>query len=760
MTSSIRPLLRRASAVVLGSLLAGCAAFAPLPEETTVEERLSRFPRAGLPLEQPVTLYWNAHQVPFIVAATDADAAFTLGLVHAHLRLGQMAMYRRIASGRIAEMGGPLAVDIDHGVRLLDFGRSAPATLAAMPPATRIWLDRFVDGVNVYQARANPLPLEYRVLDLTPEPWTATDVLTFGRLVGTDVNWLVWANLLKLHRRPDWPQIWARLVDDERTAAALSPGNETDPLAQVLAAIGRSGSNSLAIAASRTVSGAAILANDPHLGLNLPNTWLIAGLKSPSFHVVGLMVPGLPVFGIGRNPQIAWGGTNMRASASDLIDVSRLPPDAIRQRPARIGVRWWMDEEITMRETDWGPVLSDAPQLRDFGLGPLSLRWTGHDVSDEISAMLAIARAGNFEEFRAALTDFSLPGQNMLYADAAGHIGKVFAVHVPARGVPPPGDVILTPNEATRVWSSASTAADFPVVLDPPDGFIASANNRPDDRQVNVGYFFSPDDRVVRMRQLMAEFGTVDVEQVMSFQRDVYESSSVALRDSIAAKIDAAGIAPHLSADERAFVEQLATWDGHYRKDSRGAVAFELMRFEFTSDFYQARFGESDWAAFAGVGRIKELLLEDIAAADAAQLAPMLKGSISRASARFDSFADWGDMHRLVLQHPLAFLPVVGGRFRFADVPVAGSSDTLMKTAHGLTNERHRTSYGANARHLSDMSDLDRNYFVILGGQDGWLNSGTFLDQVPLWRDGAYIRMPLRLDTVKAEFGHRMVLQP
>jgi penicillin amidase len=117
-------------------------------------------------------------------------------------------------------------------------------------------------------------------------------------------------------------------------------------------------------------------------------------------------------------------------------------------------------------------------------------------------------------------------------------------------------------------------------------------------------------------------------------------------------------------------------------------------------------------------------------------------------------------MHRLMLRHPLAFLPLIGGRYRFADYPIGGSTDSLMKTAHGATDERHRASYGANARHISDLGDLDSNYFVILGGQDGWLNSATFLDQVPLWLEGRYITMPLRLETVQATFPRRTELKP
>ena len=117
-------------------------------------------------------------------------------------------------------------------------------------------------------------------------------------------------------------------------------------------------------------------------------------------------------------------------------------------------------------------------------------------------------------------------------------------------------------------------------------------------------------------------------------------------------------------------------------------------------------------------------------------------------------------MHRLQLAHPLSNLPLVGGRYRFADYPAGGSSDTLMKTAHATTSERHATRYGANARHISDLSDLDLNYFVLLGGQDGWINSSTFTDQVSLWRAGDYVQLPLRPEKARARAQRSTILLP
>jgi len=758
---------RRLATLLFGGVLSGCALFTSLPKPSSIDDRLQAMPTKGLPLAEPVRISWNEHQIPYIEADNDDDAAFALGLVHAHLRLGQMAILRRIARGRISEMGGPLAVDIDHGLRILDFGHASAATEAALPEATRRWLQRFVDGVNHYQATTGALPVEYSILGLDREPWTIGDVLTFGRLAGTDVSWLVWFNLLKLRERPDWPQIWTRLVQNggDRTAPAApevrqAAAGDSEPLASLLAGIGRTGSNSLAIAPARTRTGAAILANDPHLGLNLPNTWLIVGLKSPSYHVVGLMVPGLPLFAIGRNERIAWGGTNMRASASDLIDVSSLPPSATTSRPETIRVRWWLDRTVDVRTTRFGPILSDAPQLEELDLPDVSLRWTGHQPSDEVSAMLQVARAGSFEEFRAAFDSFAVPGQNMLYADAAGNIGQVLAVRVPDRGGPPPGDVILDAEAGERTWQALRDARSLPATQNPPQGFIASANNRPRADGADVGWFFSPEDRVERMAALLETAGSIDVAQVKAMQRDVYVGSSATLNAALVRALRDSGVAADAPPEARRVYELMAGWDGQYTADRQAPVAFELFRFQFTRDFYQSVMGDTDWSAFAGVGSIKALLVEDIESRPPETLAPMLRRSLDAAGDRLGEFPTWGDMHRLQLRHPLAFLPVLGQRYVFADYPIGGSTDSLMKTAHGATDERHRASYGANARHVSDLGDPDGNWFVLLGGQDGWLNSATFLDQVPLWLEGRYVQMPLRPETVRRQFTRVTELKP
>ena len=596
------------------------------------------------------------------------------------------------------------------------------------------------------------------MLGLDREPWTVADVLTVGRLVGTDVNWLVWLDLLALRGRADWPALWARLLEAGR-ASTPSFSGEAGALGALLGSAARSGSNSLALAPSRTATGGAILANDPHLGITVPNLWLAAGIRSPSYHAVGLMGPGLPVFAIGRTPRIAWGGTNMRAASSDLVDVSGLPESAFSERRERIGVRWWFDAEAVVRETPWGPVVTDAPQLAESGLPPAALKWTGHAPSDEIGAMLAAMRARDFSEFRAAFSAFAVPGQNMLYADVDGNIGQVMAVRLPARSGPPP-DLVVPPDRAAA-WDAMLSAAELPFALNPEEGFLASANNRPAAAGPPVGFFFSSDDRARRMADIVAAEAPMGFADVAALQRDTRMISAGRTRDLFVARLDSSGPRRVGRPARR-----------------RGAPP-------------AARMGR---APPRGVGRGRDLR------AIPPRLRPrVLPGGVRRrrrrrlrrgrahrhAAARTRGRGGRGGRPRRARRGPrrrgrgagrlcdmgrhapAAASPIRSPPRRCWEAATASPNtasaavpQTLMKTAHDAAGERHFVQYGANARHISDMADPDANYFVLLGGQDGWLGSSTLLDQWPLWRDGDYVRMPLTPDAVRAAFPRVMTLEP
>ncbi len=744
--------------LALAALLPGCASLDPRP--VTVEQRLAALPTVGMGgLDRPVTIRWNDHLVPWIEAESDTDLAFALGLVHGHLRGAQIALLRMVARGRLSEIAGPLALEVDHALRILDFGRAAPAIEAAWPPETRAFVAAFVAGLNRATLRPDRPPPEFALLGLRPEPYTAADVLAIGRLAGTDISWLTYFSLLGKRGQPGFARLWQRVLE---AGPGLATPNGTAALGAVLTATAaRSGSNTVAIAPSRSASGAAMIASDPHLGLSLPNIWLIAGMRSPSFHLVGMMIPGVPIIGLGRNPELAWGGTNLRAASSDLFDVSRLPPDAFAEREERIRQRLWFPTTRRVRVSPEGPVVSDASLVPSRPGDAIALRWAGHEPTDEITALLRAARARTAAEFRDSFAGFGVSPQNMLYADRAGRIGRLTAATLPSRTGFPAADPVLdaTDPAATGPWRRLWDARDLPRLEDPPEGVLASANENPAVWATDpppIGWFFSDGDRVARLRSLMLGRPKVTVDDLMALQTDTRAPKAALLAEGLLARIDRLpGGAP-----EPAMLARLRGWDGDYRAESQAALVFELLLGQLAPRLSAEGQAGGGRGPETGWNFLTTFLLRDLDALPPDRREAALREALADAAPIAARYRTWGEVHRLRAAHWLVNLPVLGRRFVLETFPVGGSRETPMKTGHGLVTGPHEVSFGSMARHVSDLADPDANWFVLFGGQDGWMGSAAFADQLPLWRERRSIRMPLRPATVAAEFPRVTVLRP
>jgi penicillin amidase len=213
-------------------------------------------------------------------------------------------------------------------------------------------------------------------LGLRPEPYTVQDILVGARFAATDSTWLTYLPLLARRGKPGFPRLWNRTLQaGELPTPSGRPDDSGGDIKDVLLNAGPIGSNSVAVSPGRSATGGALLANDPHMALSLPNSWLLLGLRSPSYHAVGFSIAGLPMIGIGRNPDLAWGGTNMLAASSDLYDVSRLPSDAFETRETRIASRYWFATRRKIRRCAFGPIISDAKILKCGRKRPIALRW-------------------------------------------------------------------------------------------------------------------------------------------------------------------------------------------------------------------------------------------------------------------------------------------------------------------------------------------------------------------------------------------------
>ncbi|MDR6292301.1 penicillin amidase [Inquilinus ginsengisoli] len=740
------PALRRLIAA-LAPLVPALRALAPRP--VTAADRLAVFPTRGLPLSRPVDIRWNDHQIPFVEAETDGDLAVALGLVHAHLRGGQIALLKRVAQGRLAEIAGPVARDLDHILRILDFRHAADTVIDRMPQDVRDFAEAFITGVNAYHALERAPPPEFALLGLRHEPYTLRDMWTIGRLAGTDINWLAYFGLLRERGTPGFAATWARMLKAGANAtASFSMDEGQEALATLLTATGRSGSNCVAVAASRSASGGALIASDPHLALSLPNLWVVAGMRSPGYHMAGLMVPGLPFVAVGRSLHIAWGGTNMRSASSDLYDISGLPPGEIETRETVIRTRFWRPARRKVRRSRFGPIVSDAKLARSRPGDTIALRWIGHEPTDEITALLRASRATTPEDFRAAFAGFGVSAQNMLVATAAGRIGQVMAATLPLRTRFPPPDPVLDAADPDSHWQGLVDAPGLPWATDPPDGVLATANNRPTDAAVPVGFFFSPDERVRRLYALLGAKPQLTPDDLAALQADTLSLDAGVLTRHLVQVIRDAGLA----GGHAAFVDRLAGWDGDYAADSAGPPAFEALLFHLVPRIHGASSADAMPRLMAQWNAIIAFLPDDLAALAPERRRQVLAEAVGLAAADAAAFPAWGDMHRMRVAHILGRLPVLGRFFSFGDYPTGGSRETPMKTAHGLVRGRHDASYGSMARHVADLSDPDASWVTLFGGQDGWLGSANAADQIPLWRQGRSIRLPLRPETVAREF--------
>jgi len=566
-----------------------------------------------------------------------------------------------------------------------------------------------------------------------------------SRLCSADYAWRVWRTLSRLRQEDDWAELWADLT---ALAAVGEPDGPLGPQSAketVPTAFAPNGSNAYAVAGSRTLSGKPILAADPHLIITAPNPWLIAGLSIPGLTVWGIMIPALPIFGMGRNDGGAWGGTNLHATSSELVDVAAEP---LETREIAIAVRGRKPETRTVRESSFGPVISDT-SLFEMPGETVALHWMGHRPSDEYTPFLKLMRAERWDAFAEAVDGYGLPGLTMVYAGEEGDIGKLTAVRVPSRPLAAPADILTSPADARAHWERLLTARHLPQEHNPEAGFVASANDEPDGQPVTISLFYAAPHRIDRLKELLGTRSDLTRADMERFQADTHLAPALRLAHDLARV--AAG--SHPDAPVRA---ALAAWDGRYDAGSAGALAFELVAAALIEGLRlraPASHLSEHWRPFVRLTRLVE-------AAPADALAEALALAIDSAAAPFESHATWGALHRLRLGHPLTRLPHLAHRLPTLDLPAGGSNETLMKSAHPFTQKVHATTFGANARFIADLADPDETYAVLLGGQDGWPGSRTMFDQVGPFRDSHYLRLPRRAAPRAAAFPHTVTIAP
>jgi penicillin amidase len=727
-------------------------------------------------LSAPVEIKRDAHGIPTITAASERDAAFALGFVHAQDRLFQMDISRRYGAGRLSEWLGPTTVSVDRFMRTLGLYRLAEQQYALLSPGLRATLEAYAAGVNAYLGRhRGAWPIEYYLLGATPEPWRPADTLVWGKLMALQLSGSFRSELMhaRLAQRLK-PEELAILYPPYPGDAPVTLGDLAAlrdlPLDRIYASLPAMvgpvfASNNWVVDGKHTQSGKPLLANDPHLGLSAPSVWYLARIETPDVSLAGVTSPGGPFVVLGHNAHIAWGFTTTESDVADLF-VERIDPaDQTRYetpegpqpflvRREQIGVRGADPVTVDVRATRHGPVISDLGG--NYGKVAtaetvLALRATWLDPDDRTpDAAWALNHARNWREFRDGLKDFAAPQQNMVYADVDGNIGFIAPARVPLRGkgdgwLPAPG------WSGDYDWTGYIPFDSLPQALNPPSGRFVSANNKivPD----TYPYFLSRDwdlpSRAARINTLLDATPIQSPDATAAIQADILSPMAKDLLPLLLQTAPASGRGA-------AALDRLKAWDGRMARDEAAPLLFATWLRELNRLLLAKKLGDAFddyWGLRPDVVRLiltkHPAWCEQSAEAPpscAEALARSLEMALDDLTRRYGAETKdwrWGRAHEAAFTNQLlSRVPVLRGIFA-TRIAADGGDDTLNRAATFTRdeNEPFADVHGPTLRMIVDLSDIAATRFMIAPGQSGNPLSPHYADLMGRWREVGYLTL-------------------
>ena len=761
--------------------------------------------------EQEIEIVRDRYAVPHILSATDHDAFFGLGYVHAQDRLWQMMLFRRTAQGRLSEIFGPDTVGIDTLMRQLGIYGLSREAVRAQTDATTAALEAYADGVNarlrVVQSEAlgRGAP-EFFLFTQEIAPWVPADSIAVQKLLALQMTDKAAMETLRasLSLRlpperlrdllPDSPNAplmglpeFSRLFPDGppavKEAAARNP---LDPLA----APGLAGaSNAFAAMGRRAAAGQPLLASDPHLALTAPSYWMLARMDLADGPVIGGTIPGIPAVLVGRNADLGWGLTASYLDDQDVY-VERLDPDdpgryltpqgyrPFSTRPATIAVKGADPVAFTLRWTRHGPVIPGDTFGADAITPPghvAALAWTALTAEDRSTgAAIALMRAHSIEAARLAARDHVAPSLNLTLADHRS-IALQMTGAAPRRQpgntsrgrIPAPGWL------AVNDWQGMRAFEENPYVVDPPSGIVVNTNNKITDAAFpdNLSFDWGDTYRIIRAGRLLGDRQFHSRDSFVEIQTDPVAEDARVLLPLVARDLWYSGEPAAADTVERRrqqALERLANWNGEMSEHTAEPLIYA-----------------------AWVRALKHRLVQD----ELGPLAALVPGSepvfIERVYRNVDGAAAWCDVHqttavetctdmaRLALDDALLELSETYGTriegWRWGDahqalhrhqtlgnVPVlrtlanirqstSGGDHTLLRgQTPAVGPEPYLNVHAAGYRGVYDFSDPDSSLYVISTGESGHILSRHYDDLAAVWRRGEYIPMSLDPDFARA----------
>jgi penicillin amidase len=727
-------------------------------------------------LQGKVTIRYDENRIPHIFAENDHDLYYAQGYVTARDRLWEMDIQTREASGRLAEVIGPDALGTDEYHRRMGMVYGAENTLRGImkDPQVKVAVNAYTDGINnyIHSLVAKDYPIEFKLLNYTPEDWKPINCafllkLMSETLAGGSDQFALTNNLKHFGVKtindlfPDYPYLEDPIIP-KGTKWNFTPLPIPKPSKSFLSQTTDSittptkkediGSNNWAIAGRKSANGYPILANDPHLSLTYPSIWYQIQLSSPTVNVYGVSLPGAPLVIIGFNQKTSWGVTNVGADVLDWYEVRFKDASKnqywynnkwnnVKKRIEVINVLGQKPVYDTVIYTHHGPVVYDQTSQKSENVGeniPVgkAMRWIAHDESDEFMTFYILNRGKNYADYREALTHYSAPAQNFIFADADKDIAITANGKFPLK-FKDQGKFILDGSDPANDWQGWIPYDQNPTVKNPERGFVSSANQSSTDQTYPyyiTWRFDSPYERGKRINDRLTAMKNATVDSLRLLQSDTYSIHAQNVLEPMLKYLDPT----KLSADQLEAYNVLKKWNKRFDAGKIGATIFELWWANFYRMTWDDKFsGKKTYFLYPNRDRTTQLLLTDPKSKwfDNTKTPAVETGSdivniafthsidkLVKEKGKLNDGWQWGRVKHTEIQN-------------LAKLPGFGSGNFISGGANAVINAI-TAGNGPSWRMVVQLGPTVKGYGVFPGGESGNPGSYFYDNMVQTWKDG------------------------
>ena len=725
-------------------------------------------------LKDLVSIIYDHHLIPHIFAQNEMDLYRAQGYVTAQNRLWQMEFQTHAAGGRLSEIVGVDALNYDREQRRKGMVYGAEKALESMQehPETIAFLEAYRDGVNDYITSLEPkdYPVEYKLLDYAPEPWTlqkTTLLLMYmtDMLAGGDSDF-EYTNLLSKYGKetfdllfPDFFEVQDPVIpierdwDDWQINTLKTPEGyvATDLITNLMdKPHPDNGSNNWAVGPEKSYSGNPILANDPHLGLNLPSIWFALQLHSPNQNVFGVSLPGAAGIVIGFNNDISWGVTNATRDVKDWYRIEFKDDKQeeylhngewrkVTKRVEEIKIKGAKTFYDTVSYTHHGPVSYDKAFGSENESVGFAMKWAGHLGGNNQKTFMDLNKAKSYEDYVAALKHYTAPAQNFVFSSREGDIALWINGKFPNKWEGQ-GKFVLDGSNAEHDWQDFIPHEHNAHIKNPGRGFVSSANQHPTDE--NYPYYVFNDGYETYRNRVINDFfrskEKFDIQDFKDLHNNNYNLKAAELLPTMLQVIDRSDLENH----ETNLLTYVESWDFYNDINKIGPTIWERWWIRLRNmvwDELAAEEFEIDYPmTYQTIHLLKnnpELEFMDIVETPEKETAKDLYllsfkkavedlGTIKERNGNLN----WGDYKGTYVGHLLQGLPA----FSRFNLPIGGNS--------GIVNATSR-NHGPSWRMIVEMTDPPNALGIYPGGQSGNPGSRFYDNFVNDWAEGRYLEL-------------------